>query len=55
MPRSLTEQFVSKRLTKRQGNDVLKNTLEDILKILLYPALTFYAVDLLRLPPVRSC
>jgi len=53
--RSLTEQFTSKRLTKHQGNDVLKNTLEDILKILLDPSVktpTFYAVDICRLPPV---
>ena len=52
---NLLEQSLSKRMTKRQGNDAIKRILEDMLKIVLDPAVelpTFFAIDLARLPPV---
>jgi len=55
--RSMIDQFISRRLPKRQGTDALKSTLEDVLKLLLDPAVKlpiFYAVDLGRLPPVGA-
>jgi len=51
------EQFVPRRLTKRQDPSALKSTVEDVLKLLLDPTMkapTFYAVDLCRLPPVGA-
>ena len=53
--RSLVEQAVSKRLTRRQGGDAHKCTIEDILKVVLDPGNKlpiFFAVDLDRVPPV---
>lgn len=53
--RGIIDQFVSKRLPKRQGSDMGKSTLEDIVKACLDVSNTlptFYAVDLQRLPPV---
>jgi len=55
--RSMMEQFTARRLSKRQGGDAMKATLEDIAKLLLDPDVkvpTFYAVDLGRLPPVSA-
>jgi len=55
--RSMMEQFTARRLSKRQGGDAMKATLEDIAKLLLDPDVkvpTFYAVDLRRLPPVSA-
>jgi len=55
--RNIVDQFVSKRLARRQGNEALKCTIEDMLKIILDPAVklpSFYAVDLCRLPPVEA-
>ena len=53
--RSVMEQYVPKRITKRQGSAAMKATVEDLLKLLLDPTVkvpTFFAVDLCRLPPV---
>ena len=43
-------------MSKRQGNDAMKRILEDMLKIVLDPAVelpTFFAIELSRLPPVK--
>jgi hypothetical protein len=53
--RCIIDQFVPKRLPKRQGADMGKSTLEDIVKVCIDVSITlptFYAVDLQRLPPV---
>lgn len=55
--RSLIDQYVPKRLSRRQGSDMVKATLEDITKSCLDPTVklpTFYAVDLCRIPPVDA-
>lgn len=53
--RTLLEGFLPKRLPKRQGSDMQKSTVEDIIKCVLDPnnqLPVFYAVNLSRLPPV---
>jgi len=53
--RTLIEQFLNKRLPTRQGSDMIRTTLEDILKTCIDPNLVlpvFYGVDLHRIPPV---
>jgi hypothetical protein len=53
--RHLVEQVTSKRLKKRQGNEAARNTLEDIMKLILDPEINlplYYVVDFGRLPPV---
>lgn len=55
--RNLVDQYVQKRLSRRQGSDMVKATLEDITKCCLDPTVklpTFYAVDLCRIPPVDA-
>ena len=55
--RTVIDGLVSKRLTKRQGAEAQKCTVEDILKAILDPhnkMPTFYAVELGRLPPVST-
>jgi hypothetical protein len=45
---NITEQVTLKRLTKRQGCDAIKGTVEDLLKAVVDPNLklpTFYAVE----------
>ena len=53
--RSALEQHLKHRLTKRQGPDAARKTMEDIVKVCLDPSShlpIFYSVDLTRLPPV---
>jgi hypothetical protein len=55
--RTIAEQHVDKRLTRRQGASMLTHTIEDILKLCLDPTSSlpvFYAVDLNRVPPVDA-
>ena len=43
------------RLTRRQGDNIIRATVEDLLKVVLNPQVklpTFYAVEMGRLPPV---
>ena len=57
MARQVIDNVVSKRLSRRQGPDMLKSTIEDIIKCVLDPTKslpTFYAVNLNRLPPVDA-
>jgi len=53
---NIMEQYLKgKRMAKRQGNDAVKRILEDMLKVVLDPAVelpAFFAVDLARLSPV---
>ena len=53
--RNLIGKFTKKRVTMRQGPDISRTTVEDLLKICLdarNKLPTFFAVDLSRLPPV---
>lgn len=53
--RVILDNLISKRLPKRQGADIVKATMEDIIKTCLdsnQPLPVFYVVDLSRLPPV---
>ena len=53
--RSAVDAHIAKRLPRRQGGDVARHTLEDIMKTCLDPSAKlpcFYATDLTRLPPV---
>ena len=53
--RFIIDQYVDSRLTRRQGENMLKTTLEDLLKAVLNPNVklpVFYAMNMDRLPPV---
>jgi len=53
--RSVLEQHLKHRLTKRQGHDAARKTMEDIVKVCLDPTShlpVFYTIDLTRFPPV---
>jgi len=53
--RNLIGQYVKKRIPMRQGSDIRRTTVEDLMKTCLDPSNklpTFFAVDLSRLPPV---
>lgn len=53
--KGLLDRVVSSRLPKRQGQNKIRFTLEDILRVVLDPTIqlpTFFAVNLARLPPV---
>lgn len=55
--RSAIEQFVQHRMTKRQGADGARKSLEDLVKLCVDPNVqlpVFYATDLSRLPPVDA-
>lgn len=60
--RSSLDLHLSKRLPKRQGTDMCRATVEDIVKVCLDPRLrdpnvqlpNFYAMDITRLPPVDA-
>jgi hypothetical protein len=53
--RNVLDDYARKRLPRRQGADMGKATLEDLIKNCLDPTVklpTFYTVDLCRIPPV---
>jgi len=56
---NIMEQYLKgKRMAERQGYDATKRILEDMLKIVLDPAVElpmFFAIELSRLPPVCVC
>jgi len=55
--RALIEQFVPQRVPRRKGADIIRATVEDLLKICADPNVklpVFYAASLRRLPPVDA-
>ena len=53
--RNLLSEVSGRRLIQRQGSDMKRSTLQDIIKVLLNPTSDlprFYALELARLPPV---
>lgn len=55
--RNIVNKFIQHRLSKRQGADSARKSMEDIVKLCLDPNVhlpAFYATDLSRLPPVDA-